>query len=292
MAYELFSLLFPFSFLRCIRHHWLSLLRSFSSRSTISDRHSRNSCTIPPILPPKFSVRDISDFVQITKFRQGKGSPYAVITGPTSGIGKSYAFALAKAQFNLILVSRSLSKLEELRTEILAKYPKTEIKLVDIDIGAKPLSDKYADVLDEVHNQDGGDIRILVNNAGMSHSIPVTFEETAEEEMEGILAVNNAGVLRITKATLPYLLNDRKKKRLIVNVGSFAGFTPTPVHPLYGNRLMLCSYLLPIAVQKHFFQHGHMLSSQNSNPKISSFNILVPPTVPFPSFVLAKVYRV
>jgi len=162
---------------------------------------------------------------------------------------------------------------------------------VDIDIGAKPLSDKYADVLDEVHNQDGGDIRVLVNNAGMSHSMPVTFEETAEEEMEGILAVNAAGVLRITKATLPYLLNDRKKKRLIVNVGSFAGFTPTPVHPLYLNRLMLCSYLLRTAVQKPFFQHGHMLSNQNSNPKISSFNILVRPTVPFPFVYIGEVYH-
>lgn len=50
-----------------------------------------------------------------------------------------------------------------------------------------------------------GDIRILVNNAGMSHDMPVTFEDMTTEEMEGIVGVNTCGVLRVTKA---YLLND------------------------------------------------------------------------------------
>ena len=154
-----------------------------------------------------------------------------MVTGPTSGIGKAYAFSLAKAGFNLLLVSRSLSKLEQLETEILAKYPNISMKLVDIDIGAQPVSVKYAQTLMEI-SEGGGDIRVLINNAGMSHSMPVTFEDTTEEEMESILAVNTGGVLRITKETLPYLLNDRKKKRLIVNVGSFSGFTTTPVHSL------------------------------------------------------------
>jgi 17beta-estradiol 17-dehydrogenase / very-long-chain 3-oxoacyl-CoA reductase len=129
------------------------------------------------------------------------------VTGPTSGIGKSFAFALAKNGFHLILVSRSKSKLEELEAELEAKYPNLDYKLVDVDVGAYPLDSKYANTLGKVSSE--GDIRILINNAGRSHDMPVTFEEMENEEMEGILGVNNAGVLRITKTTLPYLLNDK-----------------------------------------------------------------------------------
>ena len=48
-----------------------------------------------------------------------------------------------------------------------------------------------------------------MNNAGVSHDIPVTFEDMTVDEMETIVAVNTCGVLRITKETLPYLLSDR-----------------------------------------------------------------------------------
>ena len=100
---------------------------------------------------------------------------------------------------------------------------------------------KFANTVKEVAATKG-DIRVLVNNAGVSHDIPVTFEDTTTEEMEGIVGVNTGGVLRVTKETLPYLLSDsyfsrtfdgdcRKKKRLIVNVGSFAAYAPTPVSP-------------------------------------------------------------
>lgn len=108
-------------------------------------------------------------------------------------------------------------------------------------MGIYPLGEKFAKAVKEVAGTKG-DIRILVNNAGMSHDMPVTFEDMTPEEMEGIVGVNTGGVLRVTKETLPYLLSDsyfpctfdsdcRKKKRLIVNVGSFAGYAPTPVSP-------------------------------------------------------------
>ena len=48
-----------------------------------------------------------------------------------------------------------------------------------------------------------------MNNAGVSHDIPVTFDDMSADEMEAIVAVNTCGVLRITKQTLPYLLSDR-----------------------------------------------------------------------------------
>ena len=144
--------------------------------------------------------------IQINQFLKGDRPAWAIVTGPTSGIGKSYAIALAEKGFNLILVSRSKGKLETLQSEISAKFPNCEMRLVDIDMAVSPLGEKYAQTLGEVAKT--GDIRVLINNAGMSHDIPVSFEDTSKDEMESILGVNVGGVLYATKEALPYLLSD------------------------------------------------------------------------------------
>ena len=50
------------------------------------------------------------------------GGKWALVTGSTDGIGKAYAFALAKCNMNIILVSRTQSKLDLTATEIQEKY--------------------------------------------------------------------------------------------------------------------------------------------------------------------------
>lgn len=159
--------------------------------------HSRDKCTATFLLLLT---------IQINQFLKGDRPAWAIVTGPTSGIGKSYAIALAKKGFNLILVSRSKGKLEALQSEINEKFPNCEIRLVDVDMAVSPLGQKYAQTLNEVAKN--GDIRVLINNAGMSHDVPVTFDDTSKEEMEGIVGVNVGGVLHATKEALPYLLSD------------------------------------------------------------------------------------
>ena len=53
---------------------------------------------------------------------------YALITGGSDGIGKAFAFALAKQGFNLIIVARNLEKLELVRNEILQRSKLLEKK--------------------------------------------------------------------------------------------------------------------------------------------------------------------
>jgi len=48
----------------------------------------------------------------------GLGS-YAVVTGATDGIGKGFAFGLAKRGFNLVLISRNEQKLQDTKQQIL-----------------------------------------------------------------------------------------------------------------------------------------------------------------------------
>ena len=63
---------------------------------------------------------------------------YTLITGCTSGIGKSLAYEFAKNNHNLILVSRNIEKLNKLKEELICNFN------VDIFIIAKDLSHKNA----------------------------------------------------------------------------------------------------------------------------------------------------
>lgn len=86
-------------------------------------------------------------------------------------------------------------------------------------------------------------VTVLVNNVGQSHSIPVPFLETSEEELQSIITINNLATLKITQAVTPKILESTKKlktKGLILTMGSFSGLTPTPLLATYsGSKAFL-----------------------------------------------------
>ena len=56
-----------------------------------------------------------------------------VVTGSTDGIGKAYSKELATRGLNLILISRTLERLETTRKEILEINPEIEVKIIAAD---------------------------------------------------------------------------------------------------------------------------------------------------------------
>ena len=57
---------------------------------------------------------------------------WALVTGSTDGIGKAYSIALAKCNMNIVLVSRTQSKLDLTASEISEKYPSGNLYPVTI----------------------------------------------------------------------------------------------------------------------------------------------------------------
>lgn len=55
------------------------------------------------------------------------------MTGSTDGIGKAYAKELASRNVNLVLISRTLERLEKTKAEILEINPKVEVKIISAD---------------------------------------------------------------------------------------------------------------------------------------------------------------
>jgi 17beta-estradiol 17-dehydrogenase / very-long-chain 3-oxoacyl-CoA reductase len=160
----------------------------------------------------------------------GPKGTWAVVTGASDGLGKEYAIQLAQKGFNLVLVSRTESKLQTLSTEIMQKYVGSSIqtKILPMDFSLNREED-YAKLEELIK---GLDVGILINNVGQSHAMPIPFAITEQKEMEDIININCLATLRVTKLVLPTMI--KRKKGLILTMGSFAGWGPTPLLATYG----------------------------------------------------------
>ncbi|KAK2877823.1 hypothetical protein FQN49_001164 [Arthroderma sp. PD_2] len=164
----------------------------------------------------------------------GPRGSWALVTGASDGIGKEYAHQLARAGFNIFLVSRSANKLAAVAEEISEKNATVQTKTMSMDFSHND-DDDYEKLKKLVK---GLDISILINNVGLSHSIPVPFVLTDAEEMEDIITINCLGTLRVTQIVAPGMME--RKRGLILTMGSFGGLLPTPLLATYsGSKAFL-----------------------------------------------------
>ncbi|KAK7312019.1 hypothetical protein RJT34_10560 [Clitoria ternatea] len=165
------------------------------------------------------------NFLRSPKNLKKYGS-WALVTGPTDGIGKSFAFELARKGLNLVLVGRNPDKLKDVSDSIVAKFGKTQVKTVvvdftgDLDEGVKKIGEAI----------EGLDVGVLINNVGISYPYARFFHELDEELLNNLIKVNVVGTTKVTQVVLPGMLN--RKKGAIVNIGSGAA-SVIPSDPLY-----------------------------------------------------------
>lgn len=177
------------------------------------------------------------------------------MTGASDGIGKEFgkpllddrmiqeqakkltrysAKHLANRRFNIILVSRTASKLEALAAELANNKYKIETKTLAMDFTRNDDAD-YARLADLTRDLD---VSILINNVGQSHSIPVPFLKTSLTEMQDIVTVNCLGTLRVTQTIAPGMVE--RKRGLVLTMASFGGILPTPLLATYsGSKAFL-----------------------------------------------------
>ncbi|KAF3033234.1 hypothetical protein E8E11_002342 [Didymella keratinophila] len=225
----------------------------------------------------------------LTEF--GPRGTWALITGASDGIGKEFALSLAAKGYNLILVSRTQSKLDSLSADITSKYgPKTSVKTLAMDFA----QNKDADYTKLAKLVDGLDVSILVNNVGLSHSIPVPFNETPKQEMNDIIVINCMATLRVTQLITPGM--QERKRGLVLTMASFGGFFPTPLLATYsGSKAFLQQWstalgseLQPYGVHVQCVQ-SHLITTAMS--KIRKPSALVPNPKQFVKAALGKIGR-
>jgi len=166
----------------------------------------------------------------LSKYGARQGA-WAIVTGCTSGIGREFALQLSKAGFKVLLVSRNEKALLALQSEL-----KNESRIHAIDFGTADNA-AYASLAETVSSL-GGKVGVLVNNVGVGHSMPVPFELCSEEEMEGVININVRATMKVTQMVLPSMLESHKG--LIMNIGSFAALTSSPLlAPYAGTKSFL-----------------------------------------------------
>jgi short-subunit dehydrogenase len=140
--------------------------------------------------------------------------PTALVTGPTSGIGRAFADALAAEGHDLILVSRDEERLRATAAELASRHG------VAAEVFPADLSDLDATrrVEERVRR---GPVDVLVNNAGFS--LRRTFPDNDVEDEQQTMDVLVRAVMRLTHAALGPMLEAGHGD--IVNVSSVAGFT-------------------------------------------------------------------
>lgn len=94
--------------------------------------------------------------------------PWALVTGASDGIGAEYCRQLAIEGFNIVLVSRTLSKLNAVNYQLkkLAPDVKTKIIIADFSVPEATKPKYFTDILDQVESLD---ISIVIANAGLLH---------------------------------------------------------------------------------------------------------------------------
>ncbi|CCF58454.1 hypothetical protein KAFR_0E03020 [Kazachstania africana CBS 2517] len=233
--------------------------------------------------------------VNYSKYGAKKGN-YCVVTGASDGIGKEYAVQMAKRGFNLILISRTLSKLETIQSELQETY-KVKVEILAIDI-AQDDSTNYMKIKELCQ---GLPISVLINNVGQSHSIPVPFLETEEQELRNIITINNTATLLITQIVAPFIVETVKNEKdlskgLILTMGSFGGYIPTPLLATYsGSKAFLQNWSSSLAgeLSKDNIDVELVLSYlvTSSMSKIRRTSMLIPNPKTFVASTLRNVGR-
>jgi uncharacterized protein len=163
------------------------------------------------------------------KSSAAKPGNYALITGASSGIGLELARQLAAKGFDVILVARSVDKLQALATDLSEKYG-IAARVAAADLTQSASIQNLATLLD----QQNLSIRVLVNCAGVLHQD--AFINMQAAQVQQMIDLNISALTAMLHAVLPMMqrtVAEQGGKAHVLNVASIAAFQPIPMLAAY-----------------------------------------------------------
>jgi len=151
---------------------------------------------------------------------------WAVVTGASDGIGREFAKQIGKQGFNVVLISRTESKLRIVAEEI-ERYG-VQTKVIPADLCTFD-SAVYERIVSEL---SGLRVTVLVNDAGTSYEHPELFCEVPQSVVANIITLNAYSATELTRRILPIILASIRRG-LVINVGSGSGTLNAPMLTVY-----------------------------------------------------------
>ena len=166
----------------------------------------------------------------------------ALITGTSTGLGLSMTLMLAKQGFHVYATMRNLQKKTALENAI---SDDMQITIMQLDVqDSVSVNQCVADIIERE-----GKIDVLINNAGAG--FVRNTEQASEADIQWVMDVNYMGVVRCTKAVLPFMREARAGH--IINISSVGGLVGQPFNEIYcaakfaveGYTESMASYIQP-----------------------------------------------
>ncbi|WP_421764323.1 SDR family oxidoreductase [Ekhidna sp.] len=146
----------------------------------------------------------------------------AIVTGGSSGIGKSLVLKYASEGYAVVFTGRNGSRMAQVEKE-LGERPHLGLEL---DAAGKADNQK---MIDETIKKFGR-IDVLICNAGIS--MRALFEEVELDVFKQLMDINFYGAIYATKFALPHLLDS---KGTIIAISSINGWRSTPARTAYSS---------------------------------------------------------
>ncbi|WP_136480944.1 SDR family oxidoreductase [Cognatitamlana onchidii] len=141
-------------------------------------------------------------------------SKVVLITGGSSGIGKSIGEFLLEKGFKVYGTSRNPNN-----------YKSSKFPILELDVQNNQTILRAVQVVIKKE----GCLNVLINNAGAGITGPI--EETPEDEIKKNFETNFFGPINVIKAVLPQMRKQRSG--LIINITSIAGYMGLPYRGIY-----------------------------------------------------------
>jgi len=159
------------------------------------------------------------------KERYGKKS-WVVVTGGSDGIGWEIVKKFAALEFNIIIIARNMSKLEEKKEKLKSLFPNVLCEVLSVDLGSLSSTEQYEEVIAKFGDRD---VSVFINNAG------VMMGMLDQNESKFVMNATNLNVMPVIMFSklMTEKFYEREQRSAIVNVGSLFSEFPSMNNSVY-----------------------------------------------------------
>ncbi len=171
-------------------------------------------------------------------------SPWALVSGGSKGIGYAIATALAKRNYNLILIARNEEDLHNAKNNLESAFP-IQVQTLMLDMS----KEDSAVIIGSWCLEKDLPLKMLCNVSGIGGS--ADYLSTSITDSLYMLRLNTEPAVSLIYYLLPLL--KKNQPSFILNVSSMAGFAPMSIKNIYSatkSAMIFFSYSLHYQLQK------------------------------------------